>query len=55
MKASPIPATNEMFGDTAQGVPKKLTVEYQAGDEKLTREAGEGGRLEIAAPSGKKS
>ena len=49
-----IPASNEMFGDTAQGVPKKLTVEYQAGDEKLTKEAVEGGRIQIAAPAGKK-
>ncbi len=49
-----IPASNEMFGDTAQGVPKKLTVEYQAGDEKLTGEADEGGRIQISAPAGKK-
>jgi putative heme-binding domain-containing protein len=43
-----------LFGDTAFGVPKKLTVEYQAGDEKLTSEADEGGRVQIAAPAGKK-
>lgn len=49
-----ISASNDMFGDTAQGVPKKLTVEYQAGDEKLTGEADEGGRLAIAAPAGRK-
>ncbi len=49
-----IPATNEMFGDLAPGVPKKLTVEYEAGGQKFTKEAGEGGRVEIAAPAGKK-
>lgn len=49
-----IPASNELFGDTANGVPKKLTVEYQAGDEKLTSEAPEGGRVQISAPAGKK-
>lgn len=49
-----IPASNDLFGDTAFGVPKKLTVEYQAGDEKLTSEADEGGRVQIAAPAGKK-
>jgi len=49
-----IPASNEMFGDTANGIPKKLTVEYQAGDEKLTSEAPEGGRVQISAPAGKK-
>ena len=48
-----IPASNELFGDTAQGVPKKLTVEYEAGGEKFTREAEEGGRIVIAAPAGK--
>jgi hypothetical protein len=49
-----ISASNELFGDTAFGVPKKLTVEYQAGDEKLTSEADEGGRVQIAAAAGKK-
>lgn len=49
-----IPASNDLFGDTAFGVPKKLTVEYQAGDEKLTSEANEGGRVQIAARAGKK-
>lgn len=49
-----IPANNELFGDTANGVPKKLTVEYLAGDEKLTSEAPEGGRIRISAPAGKK-
>ena len=48
-----IPANNEFFGDTAQGVPKKLTVEYNAGGKKLTVEASEGGRIAIAAPAGK--
>jgi putative heme-binding domain-containing protein len=49
-----ITAGNELFGDTSPGVPKKLTVEYRIGDEKLTREVGENGRMEIAAPAGKK-
>ncbi len=49
-----VPASNEIFGDTANGVPKKLTVEYQAGDEKHTSEAPEGGRVQISAPAGKK-
>ncbi len=49
-----IAATNEVFGDTALGVSKKLTVEYQAGDEKLTSEAPEGERIQISAPAGKK-
>jgi putative heme-binding domain-containing protein len=49
-----IPASNEIFGDTANGVPKKLTVEYLAGDEKLTSEAPESGRVQISAPAGKK-
>ncbi len=48
-----ITAGNELFGDPAQGIPKKLTVEYRIGEEKLTREVGENGRLEIAAPAGK--
>ena len=49
-----IAATNERFGDTAPGVPKKLRVEYSIGAEKLAREVPEGGRLEIAAPAGQK-
>lgn len=49
-----IPADNGVFGDTANGVPKKLTVEYQAGGAKLTGEAPEGGRIQISAPAGKK-
>ena len=28
-----INATNETFGDTAPGIPKKLTVEYRVGDD----------------------
>jgi putative heme-binding domain-containing protein len=47
-------ASNEIFGDTAPGVPKKLTVEYQAGDEKLTSEAPEGQQVRISAPAGRK-
>jgi len=47
-------ASNATFGDTAPGIPKKLTVEYRIGDEKLKREVDENGKLEIAAPAGKK-
>ncbi|HND54362.1 MAG TPA: heme-binding protein, partial [Pirellulaceae bacterium] len=49
-----IGANNSTFGDTAQGVPKKLRIEYRIDDEKLVREVQEGGRIEIAAPAGKK-
>lgn len=49
-----INADNATFGDTAPGVPKKLTVEYRIGDEKLKREVNEGGRLEIVVPAGQK-
>lgn len=49
-----ISASNDTFGDTAQGIPKKLRVEYRIGDEKLSREVPEGGRIEIAAPAGQK-
>jgi putative heme-binding domain-containing protein len=49
-----ITAGNELFGDTAPGVPKKLTVEYSIAEETLTREVGENARLEIAASAGKK-
>ncbi|MBM3967854.1 MAG: hypothetical protein FJ308_22775, partial [Planctomycetes bacterium] len=48
-----IAANNDAFGDTAQGIPKKLTVEYQIGDEKLEKETNEGGQIEIVAPVGK--
>ena len=33
-----ISASNEIFGDTAAGIPKKLTVEYRVGSEKQTKE-----------------
>ncbi|GDY07385.1 L-sorbosone dehydrogenase [Planctomycetia bacterium] len=49
-----INADNTTFGDTAPGIPKKLTVEYRIGDEKLKREVNEGGRIEIVAPAGQK-
>ena len=49
-----IAANNTVFGDTAPGVSKKLHVEYRAGTEKLTRDAGEGGQVEISAPAGQK-
>ena len=47
-----INATNEKFGDTAPGVPKKLHVDYSIGDEKLQSEVNEGGKIEIVAPEG---
>ncbi|MFN7342029.1 MAG: hypothetical protein ACK5TA_01705, partial [bacterium] len=49
-----IKASNELFGDPAVGIAKKLTVEYQAGDEKLSAETSEGGSIQISAPAGKK-
>ena len=49
-----INADNATFGDTAPGIPKKLTVEYRIGDEKLKREVNEGGRIEIVVPAGQK-
>ena len=49
-----IMAGNELLGDPAVGVPKKLTVEYQAGDENLTATAHEGGFIRISGPAGKK-
>jgi putative heme-binding domain-containing protein len=47
-----ISASNETFGDTAQGVPKMLHVEYRIGSQKLKRNVNEGGELTIAAPAG---
>ncbi len=49
-----ISATNEQFGDPAQGVVKKLRVEYSIGAENLSRDVPEGGELELSAPAGKK-
>ena len=49
-----IGANNQTFGDTAAGVPKKLRIEYRIGDEKLSRETNEGGRIEISVPADKK-
>ncbi len=49
-----INADNATFGDTAPGTPKKLTVEYRIGDEKLKREVNENKRLEIVAPADQK-
>jgi putative heme-binding domain-containing protein len=49
-----IQASNERLGDTAPGIPKKLTVEYKIGDEKLTAETNENGTIDIAAPADKK-
>ena len=49
-----IASNNSIFGDTANGVPKKLHVEYSyGGAEKLTKDVPEGGQMEIAAPAGK--
>ncbi len=49
-----ISASNDKFGDTAQGVPKKLRVEYSIGAAKLARDVPENGKIEIAAPAGQK-
>jgi len=49
-----ISATNDIFGDTAPGVPKKLRIEYRIGDKEQVGEVNEGGQLEIAAPAGQK-
>jgi glucose/arabinose dehydrogenase len=49
-----INASNQTFGDTAPGIPKKLSVEYRIGEEKLKREVNENGTIEIAAPAGQK-
>lgn len=49
-----ITVSNEFFGDTAPGVPKKLTVEFSIGEDKSTREVGENARMEIAATGGKR-
>lgn len=49
-----INASNDVFGDTAQGIPKTLRVEYRLGEEKLKREVAENGKIEIAAPAGQK-
>ena len=45
-----VTASNEKFGDTAPGVPKKLRVEYRIGSESLAREVPEGGLIDIASP-----
>jgi putative heme-binding domain-containing protein len=47
-----VTASNEKFGDTAPGVPKKLRVEYRIGSESLAREVPENGQIDIAAPAG---
>ncbi|HYG75250.1 MAG TPA: DUF3395 domain-containing protein [Planctomycetota bacterium] len=44
-----IDAVNDIFGDPAEGVGKKLKVEYSFnGGEKKTKEVGEGEKLEIS-------
>jgi putative heme-binding domain-containing protein len=47
-------AGNALFGDTANGVPKKLTVEYTIGEDKVSKDVPENGKFEISAPAGKK-
>ena len=49
-----VAASNDQFGDPSPGMSKKLQVEYSVGGPKLSREVGEGGRIEIAAPAGQK-
>jgi putative heme-binding domain-containing protein len=49
-----IQASNQAFGDTAPGIPKKLTVEYRIGDKEQRREVNENGTLEIDVPAGQK-
>lgn len=49
-----IEASNQTFGDTAPGIPKKLVVEYRVGDKKLQRETNENGKIEIEVPAGQK-
>ena len=44
--------SNDLFGDTASGVFKKLRVEYRLGDLKGVKEVDENGKLEISAPPG---
>jgi putative heme-binding domain-containing protein len=47
-----VTASNEKFGDTAPGVPKKLRVEYRIGSDTFSREAPENGQIDVAAPAG---
>ena len=47
-----ISAGNELFGDTAEGVPKKLHVEYRIGTTKLHRDVNEGGQLRTSSCAG---
>jgi putative heme-binding domain-containing protein len=47
-----VTASNEKFGDTAPGVPKKLRVEYRIGADTFSREVAENGQIDIAAPAG---
>ncbi len=49
-----IQASNQSFGDTAPGIPKKLMVEYRIGDKELRREVNENGTIEIDVPAGEK-
>jgi len=45
--------SNDLFGDPAEGSVKKFLIEYSIGDEAATKTAGEGDKVEIAAPAGK--
>jgi len=47
-----IRASNEAFGDTAPGIPKKLTIHYRIGDDEMEKETAEGGQIEIVVPAG---
>ena len=47
-------ASNEAFGDPAEGQVKKLKVDYSVGDENLSKTVNEGDTLEISAPADKK-
>ena len=49
-----IQASNQTFGDTAPGIPKKLTIEYRIGDKELRKEVNENGAIEIDVPAGQK-
>jgi len=49
-----ITASNDAFGDPAEGQVKKLKIDYTIGDEAMSKTAAEGETIEITAPAGKK-
>ena len=49
-----ITAGNELFGDTAEGVPKRFHLEYSVGGEIVKKDFAENTALNIAAPEGQK-